>query len=114
MFSNISQEPYITLSKISTISTILLILSQVLFIINILVSLKKRGERVPDNPWGANTLEWQTSSPPPHGNFLHPVKVYHWPYNYGLPGIEKDYLPQNEEIDQSILENVKEELYEDA
>ncbi|GIW77256.1 MAG: hypothetical protein KatS3mg104_2319 [Phycisphaerae bacterium] len=21
------------------------------------------------NPWGANTLEWQTSSPPPHDNF---------------------------------------------
>ncbi|MEL7238302.1 MAG: hypothetical protein AAGK78_05520, partial [Planctomycetota bacterium] len=23
----------------------------------------------PPNPWGANTLEWQTSSPPPHDNF---------------------------------------------
>lgn len=28
-----------------------------------------RGAKAGDNPWGATTLEWQTSSPPPHGNF---------------------------------------------
>ncbi|MFL6279982.1 MAG: hypothetical protein ACJ731_07720, partial [Vicinamibacterales bacterium] len=27
-------------------------------------------ERAPDNPWDASTLEWATSSPPPHSNFL--------------------------------------------
>jgi cytochrome c oxidase subunit I len=29
----------------------------------------RRGKQAPDNPWGANTLEWRTSSPPPHDNF---------------------------------------------
>ncbi len=29
----------------------------------------KRGQAAPANPWGANTLEWQTTSPPPHDNF---------------------------------------------
>ncbi|MGF1633566.1 MAG: cbb3-type cytochrome c oxidase subunit I [Phycisphaerae bacterium] len=28
-----------------------------------------RGPPAPANPWGANTLEWQTTSPPPHENF---------------------------------------------
>ena len=28
-----------------------------------------RGERAPDNPWGATGLEWRTSSPPPSDNF---------------------------------------------
>ncbi len=28
-----------------------------------------RGEKAPDNPWGAVTLDWKTSSPPHHHNF---------------------------------------------
>jgi cytochrome c oxidase subunit 1 len=28
-----------------------------------------RGERAPANPWGAATLEWETTSPPPYFNF---------------------------------------------
>ncbi len=28
-----------------------------------------RGERAPENPWGSNSLEWKTGSPPPHENF---------------------------------------------
>jgi cytochrome c oxidase subunit I len=39
-----------------------------LLLINILVSLK-RGKIAPANPWGAPTLEWSTSSPPPPYNF---------------------------------------------
>ncbi len=37
-------------------------------IINLMSSLMN-GEAAPDNPWGASTLEWKTSSPPPEGNF---------------------------------------------
>lgn len=36
--------------------------------LNILVAWMN-GKRAPANPWGGTTLEWQTSSPPPHGNF---------------------------------------------
>jgi cytochrome c oxidase subunit 1 len=32
----------------------------------------KRGKPAPANPWGANTLEWRTPSPPPHDNFSEP------------------------------------------
>lgn len=40
------------------------------------------GEKAPDNPWGAKTLEWQTSSPPPHENFLTTPTVTAGPYEY--------------------------------
>jgi cytochrome c oxidase subunit 1 len=36
--------------------------------LNLLHSLR-RGKAAPPNPWGANTLEWRTPSPPPHDNF---------------------------------------------
>jgi cytochrome c oxidase subunit 1/cytochrome c oxidase subunit I+III len=36
--------------------------------LNVLISLR-RGRPAGDNPWGAPTLEWATSSPPPDYNF---------------------------------------------
>ncbi|HET9680741.1 MAG TPA: hypothetical protein VFP19_01790, partial [Candidatus Limnocylindrales bacterium] len=38
------------------------------FIWNVFVSLRN-GKIAGDDPWGANTLEWATSSPPPPYNF---------------------------------------------
>jgi cytochrome c oxidase subunit 1 len=40
-----------------------------------------RGRRAPANPWGASTLEWKCSSPPPHHNFDWPPVVTA-PYYY--------------------------------
>ena len=45
-----------------------------LVLYNLLHSLF-RGEKAPANPWGAATLEWQCSSPPPHDNFPEPPTV---------------------------------------
>jgi len=46
------------------------------------------------NPWRARTLEWQTTSPPPHENFDHPPVVTGDPYGYGVPGsIHADMNP---------------------
>ncbi len=42
-----------------------------------------RGPKAPDNPWGAKTLEWQTSSPPPLENFKVMPTVTGDPYGYG-------------------------------
>ena len=44
-----------------------------------------RGERAPDNPWGATGLEWKTRSPPPKENFAVIPTVTEGPYNYPPP-----------------------------
>src|SRR5437763_2078823 len=73
-------------------------LAQIPFIINFFWSIW-RGEKVNDNPWEATTLEWTAPSPPPHGNFIHIPVAYRGPYEYSLPGSERDYTMQNEPVE---------------
>jgi len=40
-----------------------------------------RGKRAPMNPWGGNSLEWHTASPPPHDNFA-TTPVAEDPYDF--------------------------------
>jgi cytochrome c oxidase subunit 1 len=71
-------------------------LAQIPFIINFFWSIK-RGKKVEsDNPWHATTLEWQTPTPPPHGNFDKEPEVHRGPYEYSVPGAKSDYTPQNQ------------------
>jgi len=63
----------------------LLAASFLVFVYNALRSWA-RGPEAEANPWRARTLEWQTSSPPPHTNFAHPPFVHDHPYDYGVPG----------------------------
>jgi cytochrome c oxidase subunit 1 len=77
-----------------TVAAVILLLSQVLFIVNFFGSLWF-GEEAAANPWRANTLEWVAPSPPPHGNFETPPVVYRGPYEYSPPGITEDWLPQD-------------------
>ncbi len=56
------------LNIISTIGAFVLAVGVLLFVINAIRSLVS-GERAPDNPWGAGTLEWATTSPPQPYNF---------------------------------------------
>jgi cytochrome c oxidase subunit I len=56
------------LNEISSIGGYILATGFLLLFVNIFMSLRS-GEAAGENPWGAWTLEWATSSPPPHGNF---------------------------------------------
>jgi cytochrome c oxidase subunit 1 len=69
--------------------------AQIPFIINLFWSIK-HGEKAGDNPWHSTTLEWQTPTPPPHGNFATPPRIYRGPYEYSVPGHDTDFTPQNE------------------
>lgn len=51
----------------SSVGAIMIGISTLLFVINIVVSWKKHPAG--DNPWDGHTLEWFTTSPPPHHNF---------------------------------------------
>jgi cytochrome c oxidase subunit 1 len=55
---------------LSTLGSFVLALAIVLFVINAVVSWY-RGAIAGPNPWGAASLEWATSSPPPVYNFAH-------------------------------------------
>jgi cytochrome c oxidase subunit 1 len=70
-------------------------LFQIPFIINFFMSMKW-GKKVNENPWEATTLEWSAPSPPGHGNFLTEPVVYRGPYEYSVPGAQKDFTPQFE------------------
>jgi cytochrome c oxidase subunit 1 len=83
------------LNQFMTVCAILLGLSQLIFFANFIYSLF-RGKVAGRNPWHSNTLEWVAPSPPPHGNFLETPIVRRGPYEYGVPGMEEDYLPQTE------------------
>jgi cytochrome c oxidase subunit I len=87
-------KPIEPLNMFITLMAILLILSQAVFAINFFWSLA-RGKVAERNPWQANTLEWTTSSPPPHENFSTRPAVHRWPYDYSLPGSMNDWVPQN-------------------
>jgi len=85
------------LNEVMSISAWLLGMTQIFFIVNMIISLlgKKTGE---DNPWQATTLDWSATTSPPlgHGNFEVVPTVYRGPYEYSVPGADKDFTPQNE------------------
>jgi cytochrome c oxidase subunit I len=73
-----------------------LALAQIPFIINLFWSINNGKPAGSDNPWEATTLEWQTPTPPPHGNFPKPPKAHRGPYEYSVPGHATDFTPQNQ------------------
>ncbi|HEV8087062.1 MAG TPA: cytochrome c oxidase subunit I [Actinomycetota bacterium] len=56
------------LNLLSSIGAFVIAISMIIFFTNIFLSLRKP-KTAPDDPWGANTLEWATTSPPPVHNF---------------------------------------------
>src|SRR5579884_361123 len=56
------------LNMIVSIFSFVFAVGVLLSLINFVWSMK-RGEKAIDNPWGADSLEWATSSPPPEYNF---------------------------------------------
>ena len=85
--------PVIHWNEFMSISAFLLAVVQIPFILNFFLAWKF-GKKSGDNPWHATTLEWQTPTPPPHGNFLEEPVVYRGPYEYSVPGVKDDFLPQ--------------------
>jgi cytochrome c oxidase subunit 1 len=82
------------INEFITIFTIIGASAQVLFLFNFVYSIF-RGQKAPQNPWNANTLEWTTPVEHIHGNWPGAIpEVHRWPYDYSKPGKEKDFVPQ--------------------
>jgi cytochrome c oxidase subunit 1 len=89
-------KPLQPINQFITVSALILGSSQILFFINFFWSAFK-GPKAGSNPWNANGLEWTTASPPPHGNWEGAIpEVYRWPYDYSVPGADKDFIMQSD------------------
>ncbi|MCA1689245.1 MAG: cbb3-type cytochrome c oxidase subunit I, partial [Actinobacteria bacterium] len=72
------------LNALETVGSYVLALGLLLIVANLVYSLL-RGERVGNDPWGGDTLEWATTSPPP-------------PYNYAvIPTVSSPYAMWDKE-----------------
>ncbi len=75
---------------------LLTVFAQGLFLINFLWSLFRGEEVLECNPWRATTLEWSVSSPPPVDDFgARDPMVYRGAYEFSLPGVAEDFVPQH-------------------
>ena len=90
------QTKLIPLQTFMTYAAFVTIAAQFIFLINLFWSMKK-GPKASDNPWESTTLEWTTTTPPPHDNFggVTPV-VNHGPYEYSVPGAPTDFTMQTD------------------
>jgi cytochrome c oxidase subunit 1 len=68
------------LHQLSTLGALVLGGGFLLTAAYLLRSLRKKSPDAASNPWGACTLEWQTSSPPPYYNFRTPPEVHQGAY----------------------------------
>jgi cytochrome c oxidase subunit 1 len=87
--------PLISLHRFISIAAFITGGAQLLFFGNLFWSMFW-GKKASENPWEATTLEWTVPSPPPFDNFagVQPV-IHHGPYEFAVPGAEKDYVMQD-------------------
>ncbi len=88
-------KPLLPVHEFMTIAALVTGAAQFIFLFNLFWSMYK-GEKASANPWEATSLEWTIPSPPPFDNFAgqHPT-VHHGPYEYAVPGADKDYIMQD-------------------
>jgi cytochrome c oxidase subunit I len=88
-------QPLRPLTMFVTFAAFVTVSAQLIFLFNLFWSLKK-GAVAGKNPWNATTLEWSIPSPPPHDNFGgHYPTVYRGPYEFSVPGVREDFIPQD-------------------
>jgi cytochrome c oxidase subunit 1 len=90
-----------TLNAFITVVALIVGAAQIMFLYNLVWSYFN-GKHAGSNPWRATSLEWQTAETPPgHGNFGKELPVvYRWAYDYSVPGVVEDFIPQNVPPDQ--------------
>jgi cytochrome c oxidase subunit 1 len=71
-------------NQVESVGSFVLAGAMLILLYNMVWSLQ-RGPKAGPNPWGARTLEWMISSPPPYYNFSKIPAVLKTPYDFGNP-----------------------------
>src|SRR5436190_8363085 len=68
---------FTTDNRLATVGAFVIAAGILVFVVNLVVSLRRR-QPAGDDPWEGQTLEWATTSPPPRLNFatLPPIRSY--------------------------------------
>jgi cytochrome c oxidase subunit 1 len=94
MYTYDVESGWATLNLVATIGAGVLGLGVVLYVVNVLLALR-RPVAAPADPWLADGLEWSVSSPPPAYNFLH------------LPTVRGRYPMWSSAPDQPVVTGVR-------
>jgi cytochrome c oxidase subunit 1 len=94
-------KPMAPWNRFVTVAAFALFGAQMIFIANFAWSLLRGRPVREQNPWHANTLEWTTPTPPPHGNWEGSIPIVHrGPYEYGPA--QAEHRPQSEPEARSV------------
>jgi cytochrome c oxidase subunit 1 len=108
-YANTAYEGFSNIVNInSLISTFAIMgaIAQLIFVANFFYSMY-RGKKASQNPWKSNTLEWTAPVEHLHGNWPGAIpEVYRWPYDYGKPGADDDFIPQTVPFSQTKNSNL--------
>jgi len=86
-----------------TVAILVTVFAQGLFLVNFLWSLLRGGRVLECNPWRATTLEWSVSSPSPADDFGASERVvYRGAYEFSVPEVAEDFVPQHLAPEQVI------------
>ncbi len=81
-------------------------LAQLIFVFNFFYSMY-RGRKSVQNPWKSNTIEWTAPVEHIHGNWPGEIPtVYRWPYDYGKPNADDDFIPQTTPYSETTKSNL--------
>ncbi len=91
--------PLLRINQYASVAAWFIMVAQFIFVYNFVKSIFK-GEKAGNNPWEVGTLEWTTTSPPPHHNFDTIPVVYNGPHEFSHPKVlDRDFVMQTEKID---------------
>ncbi len=96
----------VNINALISVFALLGALAQLIFVINFFYSMY-RGKKSVQNPWKSNTIEWTAPIEHLHGNWPGEIPtVYRWPYDYGKPGADDDFIPQTIPYSQTKNSNL--------